>query len=260
MQTIIPAISTSFYSDWTFWSVVFSAIAILLSQLPPIRIWFKRARIEFELHSKICLTHKVGNPNLQLHIMISNVGGRKIKIRKINAKIESDNEVQINLPTQNYLQTPSDKNGILFTTFSIKPGEDWGHIINLLNFFNRENNRIYLDLRRNLLNDLRIKLDSRSSKEKAAQKIVEADENYTVPLRNFFDQHFVWNSGEYKLTVEILTDKDSANYSKSFRFTIFESHVDELKSIVDRYKYGEDILYDVSFINLPQIILDVTEV
>jgi len=65
-------VTTPLYLNWSFWAVVFAAIAIALSQLPPIRLWFKKAKLEIELYSKIAITHKVGNPNLQLHLIINN--------------------------------------------------------------------------------------------------------------------------------------------------------------------------------------------
>ena len=36
------------------------------------------------------------------------------------------------LSAQNFLQEPSDKNAVLFTSFSLNPNEEWGHIVNLL--------------------------------------------------------------------------------------------------------------------------------
>ena len=258
MQPLI--IDTPLYLDWTFWSVIFSAIAVILSQLPPVRLWLKKAKIDFEIHSKICLLHKIGNPNLHIHVLISNIGGKKIKIKKINAQIESDQKKLAQLPTQDYLQTPSDKNGILFTTFSLKPTEEWKHSVNLYNEFSREDEQKFQGFRKNLMENIRTKLDSRNKEN--SQEQMEADPEHVNPIKLFFDNHFIWNAGEYKLTVNILTDHASANTSKSFRFTIFESHTEQLKLIVDRYKYGEDILYPPSELmgGLPQVALNIVEV
>jgi len=81
-----------------------SCSAIFLSQLPPVLLWFKRAKLEIELYSKISITHKVGNPNLQLHLIINNIGGRKIRVKNITASIERDGNLVATLPAQNYLQ------------------------------------------------------------------------------------------------------------------------------------------------------------
>src|SRR5690606_18603404 len=118
-----------FYIDWAFWAVIVALAAVVLSQLPPVHIWFKRAKLDVELYSKIGITHKVGNPNLQLHLIINNIGGRKARIKDISVSIARDGSSLVELPAQNYLQNQNDKNTLLFTTFSLQPGEEWAHII-----------------------------------------------------------------------------------------------------------------------------------
>jgi len=74
---------TPFYLDWTFWAVVVAFLALVLSQLPPIHIMLRRAKLDVEAYSRIHLTHKIGNPNAQLHLIISNVGGQEVKVKSI---------------------------------------------------------------------------------------------------------------------------------------------------------------------------------
>jgi hypothetical protein len=139
----LEEVTTPLYLNWSFWAVVVAAIAVFLSQLPPVLHWFKRAKLEIELYSKISITHKVGNPNLQLHLRINNIGGRKIRVKNITASIERDGNLVATLPAQNYLQNQNSQNTLLFTTFSLKPAEEWAHIINLLKFFNRNDENEY---------------------------------------------------------------------------------------------------------------------
>ena len=58
-EIINSTASIPFYSDMGFWAVVVASVAILLSQIPPISLLLKKARIDFELYSKISLTHNV---------------------------------------------------------------------------------------------------------------------------------------------------------------------------------------------------------
>jgi len=67
----------AFYENWAFWTVLIAAIAIILSQIPPIHILWKKAKLDIELYSRIIVTHKVGNPNLLCPLILSNVGGEK---------------------------------------------------------------------------------------------------------------------------------------------------------------------------------------
>ena len=236
--------STSFYLDWSFWAVVVAFIAIALSQLPPVHQLLKKAGIDFELYSKISITHKVGNPNLQLHSLISNIGGRKVRIKNIDASIERDGIQIVTLPAQNYLQTPNDQSSVLFTIFSLNPGEDWGHIINLLKFFGREDEKQYRELEAKMFADFRKKHAKIKEKLEELKEPIKLESQNVKPFQDFLKRHFIWLPGEYKLTVNIFTDQESANISKSFSFTLFESHSDQLRAITEKLKYGGGILWE----------------
>ena len=76
-------VAAPLYMDWSFWAVVIAFAALVLSQLPPIHVMLKRAKLDLELYSKISITHKLGNPNLQLHLILSNIGGRRVSVTDI---------------------------------------------------------------------------------------------------------------------------------------------------------------------------------
>jgi len=247
-------VTTPLYLNWSFWAVVVAALAVLLSQLPPVLLWFKRAKLEIELYSKISITHKVGNPNLQLHLIINNIGGRKIRIKNITATIERDGNLVATLPAQNYLQNQNSQNTLLLTAFPLKPSEEWANIINLLNFFNRDDENEYRRLESGMQTNLR---EKKAALEEEPKKPIEIDEALVQPFHTFFDRHFIWNSGEYQLTVNVTTDQEKTNISKTYRFTVFESHTELLKSITEHYKYGGGIWWDP---NIPvSAILEIKE-
>ncbi len=219
-------VTTPLYLDWSFWAVVVAAVAVLLSQLPPILQWFKKAKLDIELYSKISITHKVGNPNLQLHLIINNIGGRKIRIKDISIELKRDGAPLTTLPAQNYLQNQNDQSTLLFTTFSLKPTEEWEHIINFLNFFSRDDENEYRSIEEKMLADFRSKRDALTEEPK---KPIEINEDLVQPFHAFFERHFIWNIGEYQLKINIITDKENASISKNYRFTVFESHTGQLE-------------------------------
>lgn len=88
------------YLDWSFWAVVVAAIAIVLSQLPRVHLWFRRARLDIEPYSRIHITHRVGNPSIQLHLIIGNVGGRMVKIKGLSVRVDRDGKDVATLPAQ----------------------------------------------------------------------------------------------------------------------------------------------------------------
>jgi len=250
----LDEVTTPLYLDWSFWAVVIAAIAVLLSQLPPVYVWFRKAKLDLELYSKISITHKVGNPNLQIHLIINNVGGRKIRIKDISASITRDGSSVATLPAQNYLQNQNDESTLLFTTFSLKPNGEWAHIVNLLNFFDRDDENAYRTMEANMLADFRQKRDAAVEEPKAP---IEIDNALVQPFHDFLNNHFIWNAGEFQLTVNVSTDQDKANVTKSYRFTVFESHTGQLKAITEHYKYGGGIWWDP---NIPaSVILEIKE-
>lgn len=247
-------ITTPLYLDWSFWAVVVAALAVLLSQLPPIHVWFKKARLDIEPYSKISITHKLGNPNLQLHLIINNAGGRKVRIKDISASIIREGTLVATLPAQNYLQNQNDKNTLLFTTFTLKPTEEWAHIINLLNFFNRDDENEYRAIEARMLADFR---EKRAALTEEPKTPIEINDELVQPFHNFFNRHFIWNAGEFHMKVNVTTGQEKENVIKVFRFTVFESHTGQLKAISEQYKYGGGIWWDP---NIPtNVILEIKE-
>jgi hypothetical protein len=239
-----PTATTPLYFDWSFWAVVVATIAIALSQVPPIRMWFKRPNLDIEVHTRILITHKVGNPNAQLHVIISNIGGRTLRLRAIKLDFARDRQYLFTLPLQNYYQGPTDKQTVLFTPTTLKPEADWSHVANFLNFFNRADERRYRDAESNLRQNI---LDKRGLH--VPNELIEADLEYIEPLNAFFEEKFGWQPGEYEVTVTAEADK--ATTSRKYLFTIFESESAELRGVMDNYKYGAGIFWDPE-VDLPQ--------
>jgi len=120
-----------FYENPAVW-------AVFLSQMPPMKAWFKNAKLDLEAYSKISITQKLGNPNLSIHLLLTNIGGRKVRIRGLNISLSRDGNKLAILHANNFLQNQSDQNPLLFTTFSLAPNQEWAHITAFLNAFNRE--------------------------------------------------------------------------------------------------------------------------
>src|SRR5689334_23252996 len=94
------------YTDWNFWTAIIALLALILSQLQPLHLLFRSAKLEMELYSRIHIHHKVGNPQIQMHLIIINVGGKDLRIKGITAKVKRDSKDLVDLPAQNYLVQP----------------------------------------------------------------------------------------------------------------------------------------------------------
>jgi hypothetical protein len=229
-----------FYFDWKFWAFAVSLTALVLSQLPPLHIVFRRATLDVEAYALTALTHKVGNPNAQLHLIVRNTGGRKVRVKGIVLRFQRGEQSAFVLPAKNYLANPSDKDAVMLAPFTLKPDEEWAHIVNFLNFFAKDDEREFRRIRNNLRNDIAAKRDQLEDKSQN----VTADDVNVQPALAFFGQHFVWNHGEYKVTLEIGVEPSRASIKKHFRITLFESDAQQLRDYTEGYKYGAGVVYD----------------
>lgn len=253
----MPTNEVPLYLDWSFWAVVIAAIAVFLSQIPPIKELIKKAKLDFEVYSKILITHKLGNPNLQLHLILSNIGGRNIRVKDITVSISRDGHHLTILPAQNYLQNQNDKNTLLFTTFSLKPTEEWAHTTNFLNFFDREDEKKYQSIEGAMITDYR---------EKAKELDIDQDKGHLIEhpkelvgkAFDFYNSKQIWKSGEYLMEVNVITNNHATDVTKKYRFTLFESHEEQLSAITEHYKLGGGIWWDPQRIQT-NVILPITE-
>lgn len=231
-----------FYLDWQFWSAVAALLAIVLSQLPPVILWFRPKRLEVEVHSRIQVTHKVGNPNISMYVSITNTGGRALQIRAMTLKLSRDGESLGTFPAQNYFETPSSQQSVLFVPFTLKPGEDWAHGTSFLNFFDRATEKFYRGSESALKADISEKLRERGDDD---NRPVVADEKLVAPFYQLFEKLFVWTPGEYIVELMVDAQPGQASFQKKYRFTLYETDSAELKSHINDYPYGGGLAYNV---------------
>lgn len=228
------------YFNWSFWAVIVAAVAIFLSQVPPVYLWFRGAKLDVEPYYRIHISHKVGNPNVQMHLILSNTGGRMLRIKSLAIRIERDGQEVADLPAQTYLSEPSDQNAVLLTRFQLKPNEDWVHIVNFLKFFSREEERRYRAAELEMKEDVAKK----KSKDEDFGTLIEVENELVEPFVAMFEEKFRWQPGEYSMRLSVTTLDGKADFIKKYRFTLFEADSASLGNIKDDYKYGDGIFWD----------------
>lgn len=233
-------INVPLYLDWSFWASVVAALAVVLSQLPPIHQLVRRAKLSLELYSRIHLTHKIGNPNVQLHVILTNVGGRSVRVKEITVNLRRDGKDVATLSAQGYLQESTDKNAVLFTGFSLKSKEEWAHIVNFFNHFSRTDEKRYRAAELALRTDIGEKRKLPENKD----RLIEADPKYLPALDKLFDEKFIWLPGEYELDISVQTSDRKDNTRQKYRFTLFESDSTDLSEVKADFKYGDGIYWD----------------
>ena len=238
----MPTSSTPIYFDWQFWSAVVAVLAVVLSQVPPIRLWFRPRRLEVEVHSRLQITHKVGNPNVGMFVSVRNTGGRELRIKSLKLAISRDGLHLSPLPVKNYFENPSSTSSVLFVPFSLKPSETWAHGVSFHNFFDRAAEKLYREWVYALEMDIRKKIQIRPESDKNA---VSADLSLVQPFTDLFEKLFLWQLGEYVIELSVETEPSSASFNRKYRFTLYESDSAELRSHTDDYQFGGGLSFNV---------------
>lgn len=242
---------TPWYLDWTFWAAVLSLIAIVLSQLPPLHLLLRPKRLEVEVHSRVLLTHVAGNPNASVVVSIRNTGGRPLRVKSLSLSVSRDGHPAVNLLGQGYFETPSALSSVLFVPFTLKPGETWAHSVTFLNTFERQVEKIFRERLSTLDGDIRRKLRDRPE---GSREVVVAEPENVSPFADLFRRLFIWHPGEYIAQLSVMAEPGSASFSKRYRFTLYESDTEDLRSYLDDYKFGAGLTYRVDHhagVNIP---------
>lgn len=238
----MPITPTPAYLDWQFWSAIVALLALALSQFPPVYLWFRPRRLEVEVHSRLQITHKVGNPNIGMFVSVRNTGGRELRICSMSICVTRDGTPLGTFPAQNHFETPSSQALVLFVPFSLKPGDTWAHGTNFLQLFDRATEKIYRESESALLADIRRKIAARPESDK--QDVI-AEPNLVKPFFDLFDHFFIWLPGEYIIKLTVETSPGSASFGRKYRFTLYESDYAELQSYKDDYPLGGGLSYNV---------------
>ncbi|MGK8201621.1 hypothetical protein [Burkholderia cepacia] len=230
-----------FYRDWTFWSFAVAFVALAFSVGPLLWCWLRPPKLELELYDRIALSHKVGNPILQAHFIVRNVGGRDVRISSITASISKDGGVEYVLPARTYLQaTPA--LALLFTPFTLSSHSEWANITNFLALWSRENEQQYRQLEYALRANINQKLQARPPGDNRG---VLADDAVVTPLIELFNRSNArWLAGQYVLTLKVATTLTRVNIAQRYSFTVFESDAEQLRKLTEDYNTGAGIFFD----------------
>lgn len=230
-----------FYQDWTFWSFVAAGLALVLSQMPPVRELLKRNALEIEAFKRFLINHRAGVPSAQLHLIVRNTGGSPLKVKAIELAFERDGQPPIKLAASGYYVNPIDKEAVLFTTFTIQPKGEWGHIINFNEPLRRRDERNL----RQLESNLRANIIAKRQELANPDRNVAADDANVEPLIQHTNARLPWLPGDYLVTVQVHTSPEAPGTKAQYRIFVYESDEAELRAYVDGYKYGFGLLIPV---------------
>lgn len=232
---------TPIYADMKFWSLVISILALISSQWKFFANLFRRARITVEPYSQMYVTHAFGAPQVDLHMIVANNGGRNVRIKNIKLNISKSNGESFSIPGISYFQKQDDPQPTLLTPYTLLPGEEWAHTVRMFNPVQRQDDKFIREATSALRAYINDTIAQRSEDE--PKSIVYAGASLVEPFVRHFERNFKWYPDEYTMGIAIETDPPKALVDRQYRFVLFESDTKDMKVIVDKYAYGEGIYF-----------------
>jgi hypothetical protein len=235
-----------FYLDWTFWTAVAAGLALVLSQLPPVHVLFRRTRLSMQPYDRLNITHWLGNPNANLHVQLLNTGGRAVRVRSLVLELSPDDGATFSLPAQTYARadgTPG--TSFLFTPFTLERDKEWASFVHFFTPFNLNEERISKRLTKELRADIAAKFQNQPQEARDRKELVEADAAHVEPLQEFYTNKKKWRPGEYTGVLKLNCEPAQASQNRRFRFTLFEADIQELdERPSSRYKFGAGVYFN----------------
>ncbi|MFZ6648472.1 hypothetical protein ACO0LO_22300 [Undibacterium sp. TJN25] len=250
--------------DWTFWQSAFALVAIIVSVGPYIVSLFKKGLLVAEVYERISVTHVLGNPNVNLHIAVRNIGGKPIRIRSMTLSIVLPDQNTMVLGMKTYARQNNPQ--LIFSSQVLKPGEEEFYNFTFFNVFSRHEDIQYRELTNDFIADLREK----RSHEPDMQKLVHVSNELLVRAETIMNRHFRWMGGDNHCTLNIETEATGAKkkfrfgsssllVTSKFRFLLMESDIALLKSYNKEFSHGLGILQFDSNIQRPVFVERILE-
>jgi len=234
---------TPIYLDWIFWTAVVAMLALVLSQLPPLRVLLRRTRLNIQLFDRLNVTDSLGNPNVNLFIQLINMGGRSIRVLRMHLEFEADDRTKFVLPAQRLSRPDKADTYLLFTPFNLRPDDEWSHFVNFFEPFSMNDERIVKQATKDLRSDIEDKIERRRKLAGDQNGLMEAESKFVDKFQEFYKSHYKWRPGEYTAHLRIECTPKRATQIYTFRFTLFESDIQELDERTTRYKYGAGVYF-----------------
>lgn len=220
-----------------FWAVIIACLSLAVSVWPKIWAYFRGVQIDIEVNNEVTLSQRLGHTNINWFISLVNSGGVDIRVKRIYLTI-TRNGIDTVIPGRNYFKSADSATATMLVPFSLKAGEEVGHIIGFCPLMNRNDERAF----RSLEAQVRLETYGNESGENHPQKVLTPDTYEQV--MSVYRNNYALIHGEYnvKVTVEVTTPK-SGLFEKEQRFTLYESDEKDLRGLISGYITGDGISY-----------------
>jgi len=230
--------------DPAFWSTVIAVVALVLSQLPPVRELLKARQLRILIPDNLTLQHYMGNLQLVVFLALRNSGGREVMVQKVECVITSEEGRHWRLPAQTIVTSPAGGHSspeLFMGWVSLKPDEQWTQTVRFFKVWSVQDEEEATGISARIRTDINTKISQRLPEQ--SNKLAEADPELVQQAKDFFEKRFSLTKGSYRLLVAASSDGNELLCVRGFDFTLFDHQVRALRSAVDDYKIGAGIYY-----------------
>lgn len=234
-------------SLWTAISSIVAIIALILSQIPPIKTWFKIKKPLITTSPSLSISHYFGSPDIILYISLENESSQPIKIKKMELSIKKLRYEVITIDAFTVFEKLDSPIQKAFSPFTIKSESEWSHNVKFFSPFKnsdeKEYKRLFYDTRDHFNKKQKLAQNEKTESIINQTQPTEIPDNLSRELDEFYKSNIFWEEGDYEITLNIITGDNSTSSSTNFSILLLERDIIELNDVFSRYKYGNTIIY-----------------
>lgn len=188
------------YKNTSVWSAILAAIAIFLSQSPPVKDWFPNDSLIIKYGDRIGINNAIGLTGYHVTMELENDGNTTLPIESIKLKVVDPNGTN-KIYTAETLSTPSTTGDVLnlpVTSLVLEPGQRWSGSI----FFNKNispnEEESFNSIRLLVSQNIQEKKQRQTWDEYNPNSYMPADEDVFKQAVDFFNSKFDLEKGLHR--------------------------------------------------------------
>lgn len=237
------------------WGAFVAVIALILSQLPPVRKMIKGRRLRMAVAANTAqFAHVIGNTNMSFWLDLENVGGTTISVKRISCflkKVGGNDQAQL-ITARMYWLTDSfsrDKPIELpLPEIALEPGERWSGYLHLwdIHSWTKAIESKFKTLMKQVKDDSDRNVAERDTRTGATP--VASPPTFEVSSHLMQDAHEILKglkkleAAEYELVIAVFENLSQAPLKiLGFSLTLFDADILDIFEDVEDYRFGYGI-------------------